>query len=187
MNTILSLCLLLNITLTGDIKLAGVTFKERVQVNNHNFILNGAGLKTKWILDLYVAGLYVQKKTKDPSEIINSDQPLVLKIVVTSSWVTVKNFRTSVDTYFNHSMKGKIGPIKDRIELFKNAFGDDLKIFDEIHMIYEPKIGIKVFKNGNYKAVIPGLDFKKELAKLWLGDNPASKDLKNGLLGIVED
>ena len=185
MPSLLLTILLLNASVVNDVKIAGVNFTQTLSKNNVDFVLNGAGVKTRFFLDLYVAGLYLQKKSKDPLFIGNCECPIALKIVITSSWVSVKTFRSAVDDWFYKSTKGKIAPIKDRIELFKATFGNDINIYDEILMVYQPKLGIKVYKNGVYKNVIPGLDFKRELAKLWLGENPVSLELKNGLLGIT--
>lgn len=184
MKFVLLTVLFLNTPIVSDTKIAGVSFAPTLSANNINFVLNGAGVKSKWFLDLYVAGLYLQKKSTDPKYVQNCDCPMALKIVITSSWVSVKTFRSAVDDWFDKSMHGNTQAIIDRIELFKSTFGNDIKIYDKILMVYHPKLGIKVYKNGIYRNVIPGLDFKRELAKLWLGDHPVSTDLKNGLLGI---
>jgi hypothetical protein len=38
-------------------------------------------------------------------------------------------------------------------------------------------------KNGKMLGTIEGLEFKKALFGIWLGNNPADKDLKAGMLG----
>ena len=38
-------------------------------------------------------------------------------------------------------------------------------------------------KNGVKKGTIEGLDFKKALFGIWLGNKPADDDLKDGMLG----
>ena len=40
-----------------------------------------------------------------------------------------------------------------------------------------------MYKNGNKKGSIAGLEFKKALFGIWLGDKPADDDLKTGMLG----
>lgn len=184
MKTLLIAALLFNATTVADMEVAGVKFTGTLVKNNYHFVLNGAGVKTRWFLDLYTAGLYLTKKSKDPHYIQNCECPIALKIVITSSWVSAKTFRSAVDDWFHKSMNGNVAPIKSRIETFKDSFGKDINIYDEVLMVYHPKEGIRIYKNGVYKNSIPGLDFKRELAKLWLGDNPVSLELKNGLLGI---
>lgn len=184
MNSIILTLFLLGTAVDGNVKVAGVTFTQTLKKNNINFVLNGTGLKTRYFIDLYVAGLYLPKKSKDASHIIYSETPMVLKIVITSSFITLKKFKSSVDEWFFNSMHGNISEVKNEIEMFKSTFGNSMHIYDELLMIYHPNLGIKAYKNGTYVTLIPGLAFKRELARLWLDDNPESVGLKNGLLGI---
>ena len=184
MKTCLLFLFFANSFVTKNVTTSGVSFPIVLSKNNIGFVLNGTGVKSRWFLDLYVAALYLPHKSKDDSYIVNCDCPFVLKIVVTSSWVSAKNFKNSVDYYFNESLNGKIGPLQDKIELFKKSFGNEININDEIDLVYHPNIGLKTYINGVYKNTISGLEFKRELAKLWLGDKPLDLNLKNGLLGL---
>ena len=40
-----------------------------------------------------------------------------------------------------------------------------------------------IYKDGVEKGYVEGLDFKEALFKIWIGDNPADKGLKNEMLG----
>jgi hypothetical protein len=51
-------------------------------------------------------------------------------------------------------------------------------------LIYDPKGGLKIYKNTQLKSHISGLDFKKMLFSIWLGEDPADENLKKGMLGI---
>jgi hypothetical protein len=37
--------------------------------------------------------------------------------------------------------------------------------------------------NGRTAGTIPGVDFKRALFAIWLGDKPADRTLKEGMLG----
>ena len=50
-------------------------------------------------------------------------------------------------------------------------------------MIYVPGKGVAVTINGKFKGLVEGLEFKKRLYAIWLGDKPASAKLKKGMLG----
>ena len=39
-----------------------------------------------------------------------------------------------------------------------------------------------VYKNGKEVGVVEGLDFKKALFAIWLGEDPADDDLKEAML-----
>ena len=44
-------------------------------------------------------------------------------------------------------------------------------------------MGVIVNKNGKLLTTIRGLEFKKALFGIWLGEKPADKNLKKGMLG----
>ena len=47
-----------------------------------------------------------------------------------------------------------------------------------------PGKGMEIFKNGSLKKTIDGgMDFKKAVFAIWLGEDPVQKPLKNGMLG----
>ena len=50
-------------------QIGGIEMPNNLKIDNSELILNGAGLREKWFLDLYVGGLYLTKKMKHPSRI----------------------------------------------------------------------------------------------------------------------
>jgi hypothetical protein len=54
--------------------LAGVTLPDIAQVGTTT-LLNGLGLRTKYMVKVYVAGLYLPQKSSDAVAIINADAP----------------------------------------------------------------------------------------------------------------
>jgi chalcone isomerase-like protein len=55
--------------------LAGVTLPDTVQVGGTMLVLNGLGLRTKFSVKVYVAGLYLEQKSSDSSAITKADAP----------------------------------------------------------------------------------------------------------------
>ncbi|MGD2172849.1 MAG: chalcone isomerase family protein, partial [Gammaproteobacteria bacterium] len=43
---------------------------------------------------------------------------------------------------------------------------------------------VRVSRNGKELGAIPGDDFKTALLEIWLGNHPADKQLKKGMLGL---
>jgi hypothetical protein len=56
-------------------RLAGVTLPDTVQVGGTKLVLNGLGVRTKYMVKVYVAGLYLEQKSSDPRTIIQADAP----------------------------------------------------------------------------------------------------------------
>ncbi|MEJ6775711.1 MAG: chalcone isomerase family protein [Crocinitomicaceae bacterium] len=161
--------------------ISGVTFPPKLNVKGNALFFNGCGLREKYTLDLYVAGLYLEKTTMDASLVIDANASSAIKIVITSSKVTRDKFNESVKEGFANTAKGKASA-KD-ISKFKSFFSDAFNINDEILMIYVPGKGLAVTINRKFKGLVEGIEFKKALYAIWLGDKPASSKLKKGMLG----
>ena len=179
----LFICFLLT---SGTLKeVEGVEFAEKITVEGKSLVLNGAGLREKYYLDLYVAGLYLESKTTDANKIIKDDKPMMLKINIVSTLITSEKMVEAVDEGFENSAPGKINELAPKIKQFKDVFlKEEIKEDDVYDIISIPGKGVMVKKNGNLETTITGLDFKQGLFGIWLCDEPADEDLKEGLLGL---
>src|SRR5664279_3168836 len=67
--------------------LAGVTLPDTQQVGSTKLVLNGLGIRTKEIVKVYIAGLYLEQKSSDANAIIKADAPkrIVMKFVHAAS------------------------------------------------------------------------------------------------------
>lgn len=168
----------------GDKKVAGVNYPSTFKTENTTLVLNGAGIRSMWFIDLYTAGVYISKKSSEANEIINCDCIQAFRIVITSSLVTTDKFNAAIDEALNKSMNNNTSSIAKEIEQLKTALGTGLKVNDEFLLVYNPSEGLKVYKNKEYRDTIKGLNFKKETMKIWLGEKCINDDLKEDLLGI---
>ncbi len=147
-------------------------------------VLNGAGLREKLFLDLYVMGLYVKNKTKDPEKIINADEPMVANLHIVSRLVTKDKMLSSIQEGFEKALGSNISKMQPEIDRFKAFFKKELKVGDLVSLRYSPGEGTSAYLNGQYLGTIKGLDFKKALFAIWLGEDPVDEDLKEGILGL---
>jgi len=164
-------------------KIAGVTFPPELKTKTGSLYFNGCGLREKYTLDLYVAGLYLNKPTMDAKKVINTDAAQAIKIVIVSSKVTRDKFNESVKEGFANAAPYNATPAQ--IKKFKSFFAAPFKVKDEILMIYKPGKGTAVIINSKLKGVVAGLPFKKALFAIWLGNKPAQNKLKKGMMGQI--
>ena len=75
-----------------------------------------------------------------------------------------------------------LAALKDRMALFVKMI-PDVKKGDRLTFIYRPGGGLEVQANGRKTGAVEGKDFSDTLFRVWLGEKPADKDLKAGLLG----
>ena len=176
----LVLCLT-SITFAQTKKFHGVSFNTELKLDGENLVINGAGLREKYFMDLYVAGLYVPKKTEDAKKVIYDDTEMAIHNKIVSSSVTRERFIESVNAGFATSKHGSAS--KEEIKKFVGFFSESIEEGDKIYLDYIPGKGVRVTKNGAVKGTIPGLDFKKALFGIWFGTPPVQESLKEEMLG----
>ena len=79
MRRLLFIALLLGfVTASVDAKqIGGVNLPNTLQAGAKDLVLNGAGFRTKWMFKIYVGGLYLLQKEREPQKIIIADEPMV--------------------------------------------------------------------------------------------------------------
>jgi hypothetical protein len=164
-------------------EIEGINMPESLEVGKSKLILNGAGVRSKFFMDLYVGGLYLQNKSNNPKEIIEADEPMAIRLHIISSLITSKKMENATREGFENATEGNIEPIKSQIEKFISVFQEKIDEDDIFDMIYSPGKGVEVYKNGEFKSRIEGLAFKRALFGIWLSDKPAQKSLKKEMLG----
>lgn len=159
-------------------KLEGVTLPDTIQVGGQKLLLNGMGLREKVFIDVYVAGLYLPEKTRSARTAINSDVPKRIEMVMMRSVGKEKladTMRESISKAGSKAVAAKAGTLAGWMESTKEG--------DRIILEYVPGTGTEVRVKGKKKGVIAGPEFMKAVWGIYLGPNPPTDDLKDGLLG----
>ncbi|HTR23633.1 MAG TPA: chalcone isomerase family protein [Terriglobales bacterium] len=162
-------------------ELAGVTMPDSVQVGNTSLVLNGMGVRTKIVVKVYVAGLYLPRKSDDGEGIAKADAPkrLVMQFVRD---VSKKQVTDAFAESFNDNAPEAKKTVGVDLEHFLAAL-EDLKDGDRMIFTYIPDEGTTFEINSKEKLRIPGLGFSQALFSVWLGRKPPTSGLKKGLLG----
>ena len=167
-------------------ELAGVTLPDEITAgNNETLILNGLGLREKLWFDIYVGALYVPKTTSVVVDILS--QPGAMRIEMNFVYKEVekeKLLKAWSEGFEKNQSRERMEKLQGRIATFygyftENAVKNDRFIFD-----YVPEQGTTTSKNGTVLGVIKGDDFRNALIEIWLGNFPADKSLKKGMLGL---
>lgn len=170
---------------SADVEVSDVSYKDSVLFNDESFVLNGAGIREKFFLDLYTIGLYVKNKSTSGSTILNSPDNKFVKIVVVSSLITAERFGKGMNDGFNKSTGGNTDSIKTEIALMEKGFGKDFNVDDEFLVFFGGEGETKIYKGDELKITIPkNKEFQRALLGMWIGSNPVVGDLKEELLGI---
>jgi hypothetical protein len=166
------------------LSIAGVTLPESMTEKGNKLLLNGAGIRSKWLMNIYAGGLYLESKSSNAEEIIAADNVMAIKLHMVSGMITSKKMTDATMDGFEKATKGNIAPIKDNIDAFMAVFQEPIDKGDVFDITYLPGTGLDIKKNGEHKSTVAGdLYFKQCVWGIWLGKKPADKKLKKGMLG----
>jgi len=186
MKLFLSLILTAFLALPGQAQttINGVTLPADLSYGEHTMNLNGGGIRTKLIFKLYTGGLYLTQKSNDGDAVLKADEPMAVRLAITSNKINSANFSEAIREGFDKSTGKNTAPIQSKIDKLIETFSNEPIVpGDVFDVVWTPGEGVNTYKAGVLKSTIPGLEFKQALFGIWLGDNPVSGSLKNGMLG----
>ena len=185
---ILSLVMVATLSLACDanaLEVAGVDVPDTATIGaaKEKVTLNGAGIRKKYaIVKVYVGALYLQSKTSDASKAIS--MPGAKRVYLYGLYkMSAEKLNAALDKGFRSNMDAaKYTAMEPRIKSFMKLF-TGMDKGDEAVIDYTPDVGTKLSINGAIKGTIEGEDFFQALLRVWIGDVPADKGLKKGMLG----
>jgi len=168
------------------VDVSGYKFDESVKVAGKDLKLNGAGMRTKFVIKVYAAGLYLPEKAKAVADILKQDGPRRVTLQMARD-VSSEDFgKAFMDGLNDNVDKAEKQKIVTQISKFGEMFAgvDGLKKGDVLHIDWIPGSGTVCELNGK-KLIenVPDINFYNALLRIWLGDKPVDRSLKPALLG----
>lgn len=165
------------------IEIAGVTVHETLQAADATQLhLNGAGIRSKFIFDIYIAELYMEHPAGSAEEVIAAPGKKRMIMHFLYDEVTRDKLVSGWNEGFGDNLDAeKLATLQERINSFNSLFRT-VKKGDIILLDYIPGQGTVVTISGQEMGVIAGKDFNDALLNIWLGPKPINKGLKTKLL-----
>jgi hypothetical protein len=171
----------------GTVELSGVRYAPTANVGGATLQLNGAGIRYRFVVKVYTAGLYLSAKASTPEAVLAAPGPKRLHVVMLRDIDA-----TELGRLFTRGMQdnatrdefaksipgtvrmGEIFQAKKRLAPNENFSVD-----------WVPGTGTTVLVNGRAQGEpIKEPEFFNALMKIWLGNSPADALLKDALLGL---
>ncbi|HTS23261.1 MAG TPA: chalcone isomerase family protein [Casimicrobiaceae bacterium] len=164
-------------------EVAGIRLDDRISLAGRSLVLNGAGVRAKLLLEVYVVALYLPKRASDaPSVFAMAPRRIQMNMLLTVSSREIID--ALLDTMADNSTPAELAAVKretDRlvalISPLKEAKKGDVVTLDFV------RGGTNLGWNGRFRGRIPGEAFNRALTRIWLGEKPVQPDLKGRLLG----
>jgi hypothetical protein len=162
--------------------LAGVTLPDTAEVKGQKLVLNGLGLRKRFVVKVYVGGLYLPAREKSAQKILSGDTPhrMVLHFL----------YDVSKDQMCDAWNEGLEANTPNASADVKKAFStlcswmEPIDKGNKIVMTYVPGEGTTVEVNGKTKGTIPGAAAADAILATWIGPKPGpGEDFKEAVLG----
>jgi Chalcone isomerase-like len=164
--------------------LEGVTMPDARMVSGTQLVLNGMGLRTYSILGIriYVAGLYLERRSSDAEAILRSPEKKLLDVRFLRD-VDAENARKSWRTGFANNCQPPTCTVNQAdVDRFISHV-PAVRRGDESVMLFTSKGAVVTF-NGRSMGDIDDPHFANVMLRTFLGPAPASQQLKRALLGL---
>jgi len=182
---ILLLALVLSSFTVSAMEIGGVDIPDTLSVPNSGttLVLNGAGIRKKFFMNIYIGALYLESRTEDAKAILDGTGPAsvlmhflydeVSKNKITDGWIDGLEKNTSHE---------EMQALEERLAQFNKLFRT-VHRGDVIRIDYLPDEGTQVRINGEWRGTVEGNDFFRALLSVWLGENPVTPSLRSKMLG----
>ena len=168
------------------VEVAGFKFDDSVKVNGQDLKLNGAGIRYKFVVKVYAAGLYIADKKSTTADVIAAPGAKRITLIMLREVGSDTMGQAFIDGIKKNSDLNERAKIVNQMLTFGNLFGSipELNKGDVVTTDWIPGSGTVVSVNGKKLTdPIPDVAFYNALLKIWLGNSPADSKLKSAMLG----
>ena len=171
----------------GAAEVEGVRLADTVRISGTapELVLNGAGVRTRFVFKVYVGALYLQRKMAAAAEVLSDTAPKRVAMHLLRELSSEQLLSALNDGLKNNHTPEQLAAFEKQIRQLEGIFGavKAAKAGDVILIDYIPEHGTRIVVNGETRGTIPGSGFNQALLRVWLGASPADADLKKAMLG----
>lgn len=180
----LLMTLLTAVSVTAQAKtISGIEVPDTLTTQQQELTLNGAGVRSKFFMDLYVGSLFTSLPATEAAPLIGGEQASAIRLNITSSMITKEKLADALNEGFDNATGGNTASIDASIAKFVElTFADEVTEGDQFTLMSVPGEGIYSYKNGELRVLVEDDAFRQALLAVWLGDKPTDKSLKKAML-----
>jgi hypothetical protein len=164
----------------------GVRVEDTVDVGGSKLQLNGAGIRTKVIFKVYVAGVYLPQKTTSAQDAIAGAGPKRIALTFLRNLEGSDMSKAFVEGIEANTTAAELAKLQPNIARVNALFAahKELKKGESVLIDLVPGTGVVFTINGKAEGEpIKDADFYGALMRIWFGEKPADNKLKTALLG----
>ena len=175
----LSLLLLSSHAFALDV--AGVKIAPTVSSRQKTLALNGAGIRKKFFIKVYVGSLYTERKVATPAQLLADPGEKLIRMNFVYRKVEKEKI---VETFADGLANNSPGVARTaEAKAFLSWFTADFVAGDTVDISLSPDGTVAASQNGKSLGTVRSPALVQGVLLIWFGEKPADKSLKEGMLG----
>lgn len=168
------------------VDVGGVRYPATQALAGNTLQLNGAGVRYKFVIKVYTAGLYLGNKAGTPDAVLAATGPKRMFVVMLRDIDANELGRLFTRGMQDNAPRDEFSKSIPGTLRLADIFSARKKLLagDSFFVDWVPGLGTTVSVNGKAQGeAIKEPEFFNALLRIWLGTNPADAALKDALLG----
>lgn len=164
------------------LNVAGVEVASTANVAGQTLTLNGAGIRSKFFIKVYVGALYSRHKLSSAAEVLADPGSKLIRMYFVHSRVAKEKIVDAFSEGFANNTPQLTGTpeVAAFLALFKNDFVEG----DSVDLALASDGAVSASHNGRLLGTVSSPLLVRGVLGIYFGDEPADKDLKAGMLGL---
>ena len=161
---------------------AGVNVAPTVAVQQKTLLLNGAGVRKKYLtVKVYVGSLYTERKVTTPAQLLADPGEKLVRM----NFVYKKVDKGDIVKAFADGLENNSPAVAGSAEAkaFLSWFTSDFVAGDTVDIALAPDGTVSASQNGKALGTVRSPALAQWVLLIWFGEKPADADLKKGMLG----
>jgi len=163
------------------LEIAGVSVPPTVSVGQKALSLNGAGVRTKFFVKVYVGALYTEKKVSTTDELLRDPGEKAVRM----HFVHKKVEKEKIVDAFAEGLANNAPEtaLSANAKTFLSWFRNDFVAGDTVGIDVSPDGALSASHNGKALGTLRDPALARAVLLIWFGERPADAGLKKGMLG----
>ncbi len=182
MRLLLTLMLLLATALpAAAMEMVGVNLEPAVTVNGQTLKLNGAGIRKKFFVKVYIGSLYSAKRLATPAEALHDKGDRLIRM----NFLHGKVEKGKIVEAFGEGFSNNAPDLANSAEVkkFLSLFTADFLRGDVVDLVLGADGSVVVRHNAKVLGSVSSARLAGGIMAIYFGDKPADEALKKGMLG----
>jgi len=161
---------------------AGVNVAPTVTVRQKTLLLNGAGVRKKYLtVKVYVGALYTERRVTTPAQLLADPGEKLIRM----NFVYKKVGKKAIVETFAEGLENNSPGVARSAEAkaFLSWFTADFLAGDTVDISLSPDGAVSASHNGKALGTVRSPELAQGVLLIWFGEKPADGSLKKGMLG----